>query len=507
MRCTVLVVCVLLAACDTDEINSLKPLDRLELASSAASQPLHNVVRGLAYSLKDVEVRRIVKEAMVNSPFDGAVSFDGLLAVGTPTIGSRLSELATQEGWSLSSAMDKVGNLQLHMPVPEHRATWRGGAELIVAGLLSEEEEPVGFDLQGVPFVLGETPPERPVLAITRAEVDFTESASVAATSNLTSHDSPGLYMASYQVWDDWEHWLLGSPEFEIHTFVVVDDSTLQWVGCAGEAVYSNRDHYHFDGGTSWSGRVQLHRYDVVADDTTIVQMWERDSDTGCKGGERGSQAYDPERDAPKTEDSIWSWQVMAFFTATGCPQVGTPSDPEDAYYCLGILGTATWLQANLASDPDDFVGQIDMASVCWREASGPVPARFWGVVGQDIYGRTGVVEIDAYGTDREPICPPHVRVSGPLEICVDRHGFPAPDPSYYATDVWGGVGTISLSWEEDGMPSGSGSYYQMQNTTPGERDIRVRMYRGSETASDAVRVAVYSWDDAQCEGGGGSNF
>src|SRR5262249_17895888 len=112
--------------------------------------------------------------------------------------------------------------LEMYFPVPEHRASWNGGDDLLVATALKDGEAPVAFDTRGRRQVLSPLhPPARPVLAIEPVETDFDAPASAApficCASGGGPTPPPGLYMTASHFVQDFEGWLKGSPEYEIH--------------------------------------------------------------------------------------------------------------------------------------------------------------------------------------------------------------------------------------------------------------------------------------------------
>jgi len=193
--------------------------------------------------------------------------------------------------------------LEIYLPVPEHRAAWKGDDHLLVATAARDGEIPVAFDLAGGRHLLDPSrPPFTPVIAIVPAETDFDASSPASATAcapevdcgggggSITSPSAalaPGLYMTSAKFAEEFEGWLKGSPEFEIHVMGQKGTTdSLTKLRCAGE---NQPSPYRWDGGTSWSGSVMLiSQPDLNAFHTAhpgesvrIIAM--EDDDTACE--------------------------------------------------------------------------------------------------------------------------------------------------------------------------------------------------------------------------------
>jgi len=74
----------------------------------------------------------------------------------------------------LARAADGAIPLERYLPVPEHRRSWTGDANLLVATAVADHDPPVAFDLQGNRQPLDpERPPSTPVIALVPVETDF----------------------------------------------------------------------------------------------------------------------------------------------------------------------------------------------------------------------------------------------------------------------------------------------------------------------------------------------
>jgi len=151
--------------------------------------------------------------------------------------------------------------LEMYLPVPEHRARWAGGENILVATEREERETPVAYDTKGRRHLLSpDAPPDTPVLAIVPVETDFDHPSSPApficcAGGGPTA--PAGLYMTASHFVQDFEGWLKGSSEYEIHILGQNGASdSLTSYQCAGEHAGG---YYAFDqNALDWSGSVLL---------------------------------------------------------------------------------------------------------------------------------------------------------------------------------------------------------------------------------------------------------
>jgi len=151
--------------------------------------------------------------------------------------------------------------LEMYLPVPEHRARWAGEENILVATEREERESPVAYDTKGRRHLLSpDAPPDTPVLAIVPVETDFDHPSSPApficcAGGGPTA--PAGLYMTASHFVQDFEGWLKGSSEYEIHILGQNGASdSLTSYQCAGEHAGG---YYAFDqNALDWSGSVLL---------------------------------------------------------------------------------------------------------------------------------------------------------------------------------------------------------------------------------------------------------
>jgi hypothetical protein len=267
-------------------------------ALSAATRP-EVLARSLALALGDPAFRAHVKAELDRSPFrEHKLSFQRFLGADR---GRALSAIAGRTGVAtteLARAADRAIALEMYLPVPEHRRSWTGDANVLVATAVADHDPPVAFDVQGNRQVLDpERPPSTPVIAVVPVETDFS-TAPAAIIGCWTCGfwpplppppaPVPGLYMTKAHFVDDFEGWLKGSPEFEIHILgQKAQTDSLTDYQCAGERQAAP---YYFDqNALDWSGsvmlfsKVQLDAYNAAHPGQNIRVFVVEDDDTACE--------------------------------------------------------------------------------------------------------------------------------------------------------------------------------------------------------------------------------
>ena len=262
------------------------------ILSTAARPEL--LARSLALALGDPAFRAHVKGELDRSPFrEHKLPFQRFLAGALATM-ARRSGLATAD---LAGAADRAIPLEMYLPVPEHRRSWTGDANVLVATAVADHDPPVAFDLQGNRQVLdAERPPATPVIALVPVETDFATAPARIGRDFLfpwpppppTSPATPGLYLTKAHFVDDFEGWLKGSPEFEVHILgQKAQTDSLTDYQCAGERQAAP---YYFDqNALDWSGsvmlfsKVQLDAYNAAHPGQNIRVFVVEDDDTACE--------------------------------------------------------------------------------------------------------------------------------------------------------------------------------------------------------------------------------
>jgi hypothetical protein len=255
------------------------------------------------------------------------------------------------------------------MPVPGHRAKWKGGDDLIVATSLYDHEVPIAFDLQGRPVtgLSSEMAPTTPTLSLVPLETDFESpcatgggGAALEAEPLIASVEPNGLYLTHVNLSDTGEGWLRGSPEIEAMLMgPITDTMTLAKIDCANEsrtgARYYNQDNHDWTGNVLVADSVQLKtiksKYPAGTPWSKVrftIHFWEDDT-TRC---------------SISTDVNTWKNLVKATILIVfgGAAWIGTDwSQPIDkdawpfiASLPLGLLGLVQTLGGN-----DDNLGFV----------------------------------------------------------------------------------------------------------------------------------------------------
>src|SRR5881397_3856179 len=269
---------------------------------STATNP-ELLARSLALALGDPAFRAHVKGELDRSPFrEHKLPFQRFLSAG-PGGGIALATMARRSGVAmadLAREADAAMPLEMYLPVPEHRRTWTGDANVLVATAIADHDPPVAFDVQGNRLVLDpERPPSTPVIAVVPVETDF--ATAPAAIECLSCGGLfpwpplpppppavPGLYLTKAHFVDDFEGWLKGSPEFEVHILgQKAQTDSLTDYQCAGEKqpapYYFDQDALDWSGSVMLFSKTQLDAYNAAHPGQNIRVFVVEDDDTACQ--------------------------------------------------------------------------------------------------------------------------------------------------------------------------------------------------------------------------------
>ena len=271
-------------------------------AGSPGTAPPEQLARGLALALGDPGFRARVHAQLDGSPYrEHKLPFQRFLAADGGLALAALAHGTGRAATELAREADRVVPLEMYLPVPEHRRRWTGDANVLVATALADHDVPVAFDVQGNRHLLDPgRPPTTPVIAVVPVETDFSTKPSplIACLEYCGGGGggggvsppppSPGLYMTKAHFVDDFEGWLKGSPEFEVHILGQKGQTdSLTDYQCAGER---QPGPYYFDqNGLDWSGSVmlfnktQLDAYNAAHPGQNVRVFVVEDDDTACE--------------------------------------------------------------------------------------------------------------------------------------------------------------------------------------------------------------------------------
>ena len=277
------------AACgDRTPVNP--PGDAALSASAGTPQKPEKLAREFAKALKNPVFRAYVKAQLDASPFrEHKLQFQTFLGASGGRALRYLEAGAEQEAKAAIA-------LEIYFPVPEHRAAWTGDENVLVATGITDRDVPIAFDPQGGRHLLDPgTPPATPVLALVPVETDFSiDPQRQTCLECGGSGDvmpppppAPGLYMTKAHFVQDFEGWLKGAPEFEVHILGQQGQTdSLMSYQCAGERQYG--PYFFNQDNLDWSGRVllfskqQLDQYNLAHAGQNVRVFVVEDDDTPC---------------------------------------------------------------------------------------------------------------------------------------------------------------------------------------------------------------------------------
>jgi hypothetical protein len=270
------------------------------------------LARRLAIALGNSAFREAVFTTLQQSRIrEGKVHFQGFLAEEQGRRLQRLAELAQENEAAIAGDLAEAAPLEMYLPVPAHRRTWRGDDNVLVATALGDRDVPVAFDSRGRRLLLNpDQPPGTPVIAIGRAETSFEPTSGPSAVegdgepgsgdealadSGGTSggffpppaSSSPGLYMTYARINSSFEGWLKGAPEFEVHMLGQDGSSgALKSYQCAGESAgipyQYNHDNTEWRGSVMLFSQAQLDSYKAQHPGQSLRILVMEDDDTRC---------------------------------------------------------------------------------------------------------------------------------------------------------------------------------------------------------------------------------
>ena len=358
-RSSVAALLVLAAACSD---RALTPPDQTPDAASAvrpSDSPTVELAKMVAQGLKNPAFRAYLKAQLDASPYrEHKLQFETFL---TANSARALRQIAGENGGNpelVERQARQAIALEVYFPVAEHAQAWSGDERVLVATAIRDEDAPVAFDVEGRKQLLDpKTPPATPVLALVPVETDF----SVQPVRQTCLEDCgggpvlpppappPGLYMTKSHFVQDFEGWLKGSPEFEVHILGQKGQTdSLSDYQCAGEHAGGP---YTFDqNNLDWSGSVllfsknQIDQYNAAHPGQNIRVFVVEDDDTACQ------IKTDPER----FQRVIWYVDSLYNHLTSG----NDSSNTFRKYYAYARTGYNIWKAvAAFIKSNDELVG------------------------------------------------------------------------------------------------------------------------------------------------------
>ena len=299
-----LLACALAAAgCDRDPaapITANDPRPPGATLQGAERVRPERLARRFARALRNPAFRAYLKAQLDASPFrEHKLEFRRFLrANGERGLRTLAAENGEREA-DVAADADSGLALEFYLPVAAHRESWNGDENVLVASALEDGDAPVAFDLGGRRILLSaEAPPATPVIALVPVETDFDAPRPEALTCwdcedvPMPPPPSPspgiGLLMTAAQFGHDYEGWLKGSPEMEVHVMGQVGATdSMTSLQCAGE--HAGGPYTYDMQGTAWTGTVllfsqtQLDQYRAQHPDVGLQLLFLEDDDGACQ--------------------------------------------------------------------------------------------------------------------------------------------------------------------------------------------------------------------------------
>jgi hypothetical protein len=291
-----------LGAC-TDR-TPLGPPPAASASPSAERQASERLARLVARALRSPVFRAYLKAQLDASPYtEHKVQLEAFLGAN----GGRARRYVALENGETEAGIAEEARaaipLELYLPVPAHRSAWTGDENVLVATALTDREAPVAFAPTGGRRVLdATTPPATPVIAVVPVETDFTPrpqrmicegdcdtgGGSDPQPPPPPPAPAPGLYMTKSHFVQDFEGWLKGAPEFEVHILGQKGQTdSLMSYQCAGERsgapYYFNQDHLDWSGSVLLFNQTQIDQYNTAHPGQNMRVFVVEDDDTACE--------------------------------------------------------------------------------------------------------------------------------------------------------------------------------------------------------------------------------
>jgi hypothetical protein len=276
------------------------PLSAAATQHATERSAMDRLARRMALALANPDFRAYIKGELDRSPVaEHKLQFQRFLSRSDNRALRQVARLSAESESAVQADAAAAIPLEIYFPVPRHRAAWTGGQDILVASAREDREAPIAYDVKGRRQVLSpDTPPATPVLAIVPVETEFGPEGPGSVAVALPPPPPPpppvppplppkGLFMTYSHFVQDFEGWLKGDPEFEIHILGQSGATdSLRDYQCAGAGAGGS---YRFDqNDLDWSGSVmlfsqsQLNGYKTAHPSQNFRIIALEDDDTGC---------------------------------------------------------------------------------------------------------------------------------------------------------------------------------------------------------------------------------
>lgn len=251
------------------------PVDATPLVAPASTTVppeqlrLERLARRMAIALGNPGLRQQLRTSLARSRYrENKLQLQQVLHLGDSQL---LRDVARENGEAEAVIEDDLaaaGSLEIYLPVAEHRSSWSGTDDILVATSVRDGDVPVAFDVRGRRLELDRrAAPPTPVISLVPAELDFSTAVSPAICTPETCPPSDGggdvpaaphgIYLTQASIYDLKEDWLRGSPEVEAMFMGPLTDTTrMALVACANES--NSAPRFYNQDKTSWTGNVLI---------------------------------------------------------------------------------------------------------------------------------------------------------------------------------------------------------------------------------------------------------
>ena len=318
-----------LGACSDPISRTVAPLSPDLVASATSASPgeervaLNKITRLIAVSLNSEQARQQLKRDLRAAPFrEHKLELSAYLrSRNGGTLLTHMAAANNSDEAAVLATLSAIRPLEFYMPVPAHRETWTGKADVLVVSQLEESTPIAAFNEAGGELQLDrKTPPKQPTLSIVPVETRFDQPMDLTRSRNVRDQNGeaigtlepfelrqssliacdvacgggggggtsvpPGIYLEFSRIIDAKEPWFRGDPEIEVHIqgpYMGSAPTYAEDLSCSGEHPYDSRKYFD-QNGDFWSGQVLLFGEDEVLaftqkfSDGFHVMFWEDDN-------------------------------------------------------------------------------------------------------------------------------------------------------------------------------------------------------------------------------------